>query len=81
MIWNKVELIEPECRNLGEDLSPGRDCVWENAVESGDAVRCDDEEIFAELKPPALCRCGISESQKIAGRSTMQSIYAGFDHC
>ena len=50
MIWNKVELIEPECRNLSEDLSLTRDCVWENAVESGDAVRCDDEEIFAELK-------------------------------
>jgi hypothetical protein len=50
MIRNEVELIEPECRNLGEDFALVGYRIGEDAIEGGDAVCGHEQKVVFEIK-------------------------------
>ena len=68
VIWNKVELVEPERGNLGENFAFVRNRVGQDAVEGGDAIRRDEQKVFAKVKDFAhLSAAEFRNSWKIAG--------------
>ena len=80
VIRNKVELIEPERRYLAKNFAFVRYRVGQDAVEGGNAVSCNNQEVFAEIKDfTHFAAAEFRNSRKITGEKIHGAarIYAG----
>ena len=50
VVLNEAKLPKPECGKLIQDRALVGNRVGKNDVESGEAIRCDEEKAFAQVK-------------------------------
>ncbi len=49
VILYEIEFLEPKCRDLRKHLSLTRNRIGQNAIESRDAIRGDEEQTISEI--------------------------------
>jgi hypothetical protein len=68
VIRNKIEAMEPEGREFVQHLPLARDGVWQNAVESGNAVCGYQQEVLSKVEDFAdFAAAEFLDARQIAG--------------